>query len=365
MVKKIPFDEKELEVVREIPSRYPGFPSTKVLNRPATAAENYHAFYFDKHPYWEPGLGGSDSAFFCPAVIPDNVARHFVYDSSTQDLMKENPNYDGIDMFGIKWQYVPTVGGSMEDPNYPHPLEDANDWEKVLKFPNIDEWDWEGSAKANENFLKPDTWNVIWMLNGAWFERLISFMGFENAVVALIDEDQQDALHALFEATTDLYCRIIDKVHKYYKNVHSVNVHDDWGSQQNPFFSMDTAMEMIVPHGQKLVKHIHDLGYAADLHSCGHNETRVEAYIAMGWDSWSPQPMNDTVKLYEEYGDKIAFGVNVPGVAMDASEEEQDKAAKEIADKFCVPGKVCTFRAAGPEFFQQQLYKYSRINFSK
>ncbi|MBR5996097.1 MAG: methyltransferase [Eubacteriaceae bacterium] len=363
MYKKIPFDEKELQVIDTAPGRYGG-PATEILNKPATGKENYKAFY-EMHPYWAPNTGGADSTMICPAVIPDNVGRHFVFDATTADLLKENPNYDGVDMFGIPWKYVPQVGGSMEDPAYPHPLEDANDWEKVLKFPNIDDWDWEGSAEINKDFLKPDKWNSISMLNGAYFERLISFMGFENAVVALIDEDQQSALHDLFEATTELYIKLIDKCIEAYPLLDCINVHDDWGSQQNPFFSMDTAMEMIVPHGKKLTDHIKSKGLVADLHSCGHNEARVEAYIAMGWQSWSPQPMNDTVKLYNEYGDKILIGVTTSGIAEDATEEEQDRAAKEIADKFCVPGKPASFRAMGPAYFQRQLYKYSRINFSK
>jgi|LSQX01.2.fsa_nt_gb hypothetical protein len=363
MVKKIPFDEKELQVVKEIPSPYPGFPATRVLNRPVNGRENYKAFY-QRQPYFQPGVGGSDSAFFSPAVIPDNVARHFVYDATAADLRTSNPNYDGKDMFGIDWEYIPQVGGSMVRPGKPT-LDDANDWEKVLKFPNIDEWDWAGDAERNKAFLAEDRWNVIWMLNGAYFERLISFMEFQNAVVALIDEDQQDAIHALFTATTEMYKKIIDKVVEYYPQVDCINFHDDWGSQQNPFFSQETAMEMIVPHGKELVSYIHSKGKFADLHACGHIEKRVECFIEMGWDSWSPQPMNDTVKLYEEYGDKIIIGVQVPPLPADATEEQQVEAAKKLAETYCKPGKPASFRATGPAAFQDALYKYSRIEYSK
>ena len=75
--------------------------------------------------------------------------------------------------------------------------------------------------------------------------------------------------------------------------------------------------------------------------------------------------MNDTVKLYEEYGDKIIIGVQLPPVAADATEEEQDAAAKKIAETYCIPGRPASFRAAGPDYFQQALYKYSRIQYSK
>ena len=53
-------------------------------------------------------------------------------------------------------------------------------------------------------------------------------------------------------------------------------------------------------------------------------------------------------------------------MAADATEEQQAEAAKKIADKFFVPGKPASFRAAaGPEFFQKELYRLSRINYSK
>ena len=107
-------------------------------------------------------------------------------------------------MFGVPWVYVPVVGGSLEDPNVPHLMEDANDWEKVIKFPDIDSWDWEGSRRENKEYLNTGMWNMFYLMNGAWFERLISFMGFENACMALIDEEQEDAVKALFTKTTEL-----------------------------------------------------------------------------------------------------------------------------------------------------------------
>jgi len=55
------------------------------------------------------------------------------------------------------------------------------------------------SAKANNGtFLNGETFVLAWLINGFWFERLISFMGFEGAAEALIDEDQTDAVKAIF-----------------------------------------------------------------------------------------------------------------------------------------------------------------------
>ena len=125
------------------------------------------------------------------------------------------------------------------------------------------------------------------------------------AAMALIDEEQVDALHELFGATTELACRLVDKLCEYYPELTEINVHDDWGAQKAPFFSMDVANELFVPYMKKLTDHIHAKGRIATLHSCGHNADRIQCYIDGGFDQWSPQPMNDIEKLYELYGDKI------------------------------------------------------------
>ena len=91
---------------------------------------------------------------------------------------------------------------------------------------------------------------IITFLNGFGFERLISFMGFEAAAMALVDEEQQDALKELFDRLSDLYCRIIDKCCEAY-DIDGFIIHDDWGTQRAPFFSFDTGRELLVPYMKK------------------------------------------------------------------------------------------------------------------
>ena len=60
-------------------------------------------------------------------------------------------------------------------------LEDVNDWKEKIVMPDIDSWDWAGSAAQNKEYLSNGNNNLFWLLNGCWFERLISFMDFEEA----------------------------------------------------------------------------------------------------------------------------------------------------------------------------------------
>lgn len=238
-------------------------------------------------------------------------------------------------------------------------LEDANDWREVIQFPDVDSWDWEGSAKRNESYLAGN--DPIWTIQfSGLFERLISMMDFENAILALIDEDQKDAVKELFEAVTDVYIKILDKCIEHY-HINGYLFHDDWGSQMAPFFSKETWLEMIAPYVKKMVDHCHANNVIFELHSCGHTDTMIDVISSIGIDMWRPQPMNDIKKMYEGFGDRIKLGVRAPMFAPGTPDEVQIQAAQDLVAAFNVPGKyVFTSNFAESDVFRRALYEASR-----
>ncbi len=358
-MKKIPFSENELKVVSEIPGFFPEMPGTPVYDFPVSPKKAYIAA-MKKEPIWQ--VTNVESQMINPRIIPDNIARALVVDA---DPLKRE-EFGGKDMFGIEWEYVEVATGSMVKPGSPL-LSDANEWEEKIVFPDVESWDWEGSAKSNEAFIDHNRFVIPFFMTG-FFERLISFMDFDGAIMALIDEDQQDAVKALFEKLADTYIHIIDNFIQYH-GIDGITIHDDWGSQRAPFFSPDTAAEMIVPAMKRVTDHIHAKGLYADLHSCGHLELMVPTMISAGWDSWTPQVMNDTHMLYDKYGDRIVVGVMPDPLDPDASEEEQRAAAARFVDKFSRPGKASTINFYGimtlTPVFREELYRLSRIKFGQ
>jgi hypothetical protein len=353
------FDPKELNVVSETPGGF-GAGMTPVFDFPVTPKEAYIALY-KREPLWQ--ITALEQLTFCPGVNPDNVARAFVIDGSGMV-----PATGGVrDMFGIEWEFVPQVGGSIVRPGKPF-LADANEWRDKLVWPDINTWDWEGAAKANEKYLDTDKFVSCCFMNG-WYERLISFMDFEGAAVAMIDEDQKDAVKALFDRLSDLYIGICDKYLTYFPQIDGFLIHDDWGAQKETFFSPATAEEMIVPYMRRLTDYLHSKGWFCELHSCGQLLRQVPNMIAAGWDSWVGQPINDTQKIYELYGDRLIVGVVPDPVDMSASEREQRAAAKAYADKYCDPKKPSMFNYYGSgvltRAYREELYKQSRISYSK
>ncbi len=371
------FDPKEMRVVSEVPAfpfmpamkdgdeknlPFPPMPPMKIYNYPVTEREAVIAL-MKREPIWQVS-GMMESRMFSPKIIPDNIARSFVYEKNFFDPNKGG----GPDMFGMIWEYVPIANGSMIRPGKPF-MTDFNEWPNKIVWPDIESWDWEGSAKENKGFLKPDKFNLCWFLTG-WYERLITFMEFENAVVAMIDEDQQDAIKAFFDKATDLYIKIFDKFIKYFPEIDGFNIHDDWGSQQETFFAPSVVSEMIVPYMKRVTDFLHSKGKYCELHSCGQLMKQIPNMIAAGWDSWTGQPMNDTHKIYDLYGDKLLIAV-LPDKFDPAklSEEQQREEAKKYAAKFCNPKKPSFLNFSGAQMltptFREELYRQSRINYSK
>ncbi|MDR1299045.1 MAG: methyltransferase [Oscillospiraceae bacterium] len=371
------FDPKELEYV-EAPG-FGGFPM-KTLSYPLNQ-HDHGAATFRREPWWQM-MQAMDAQIFSPAVVPDNVARAFCFEGAAPRATEDkaiNP-----DMFGVEWEYIAQVQGSMVRPGKPF-LEDIEEWYDKIVWPDIEKWDWEGSAKLNNGtFLRHTAFNQMWFQTG-WYERLISLLDFENAVLAVFDEDSQEHVHKFFDKLTDLYIRIFDKAIATFPEIHAFFIHDDWGSQKAPFFSPAVAEEMIVPYMKRVTDFLHSKGKFCELHSCGNNYKQIPNYIKAGWDAWAPQLMNDSYKIYDDFGDKLliaTFPQNIPDDIMALAstdergaafaklpEDEQRRIAREYADRVCVAGKPSFYNFYAAHFltpaFREELYIRSRENYSK
>ncbi len=284
---------------------------------PISPKENWMRALRHEKPAWLPMR--SDTISFTPRCIPDNIARGFVLDGGPRIT---NPG--GPDMFGVEWVFDPAINGSMVRPGKPL-LQDIADWEKVLVFPDVDSWDWAGSAEMSREYRNTDRLVEAWHFTG-FFERLISFMDFEGAAVAVIDEDSIPYVHSLFRALTDLYKKIIGKEKEYF-DIDMIYFHDDWGGQRSPFFSLATCREMLVPYMREITDFCHANDIVFDLHSCGKNEMLVPAMIESGMDAWGGQPINDKEMLHKKYGDQIMIAINSPF---------RDGGTDEEIEAFCV-----------------------------
>ncbi len=103
----------------------------------------------------------------------------------------------GIDGYGVEWMYVDVVGGAMVKPGSPK-CPDITEWEKYVAYPTRTAGTGRAALSATGKKLSPERCTYI-AVPGCLFERLIAILDFQNAALALIDDEQKDAVHRFFK----------------------------------------------------------------------------------------------------------------------------------------------------------------------
>lgn len=240
------------------------------LNPPITPEENLIRYYKKEEFEWYPDIM-SDCIDLTPTCIPDVVACGYS---------------GGRDSFGVKW--IPVESNAMlpalVEPGFKL-LEDIADW-KSLKWPDVESWDWETEAQKYRTTYQNDDRHKRGVLLIGYFERLISLMTFEEAAIAMISDPE--SVSDFFSKLTDFNIRIMDHYIDDF-GCGSILIHDDWSSQKAPFFSLDTVMDVLVPHLKRFCDHAHERGVFVTLHSCGNGTMLIPAIKAAGFDGWQAQ----------------------------------------------------------------------------
>jgi len=189
-------------------------------------------------------------------------------------------------------------------------LEDVTKWDKVIKHPvlpiPVDEIDWEAMAK--EDLAAVDRSQVLYdaMSCVSPFLQLVAFMGFTEALVALIEEPE--SVLELLNYVTDFYIPILEKTMQYY-DPDVVNIGDDTCSKHDPFFSLKSYEDIFLPIYKRAAKVVTDHGKSVEFHVCGKAEKFVPYMTDFGVRIWEPaQVMNDLVGIKKANKDVIICG---------------------------------------------------------
>ena len=371
------FDEKEFEVK----GMYPGIerfevsekgrtsiPETPIYNRPISVRENWKLLFEGRKPYWIPTTGWimCEQNQFRPRLCPDNVGNHQIFDGGPAE------DYDKLDRitrgwFDLKLEWEPMASGATVRPGDPK-VKDINCWEDYVSIPNLDEVDWEQYLKENREYLSIDKMNQLGIQFGLW-ERLMCLMDVDKAAVALIDDEQKEGVHRFFDRLCDFYDDYIGRIAALY-DIQGVYFHDDWAHQNGPFFSVDTAMEMLLPYMKRLVESAHKRGLYFEHHCCGKAEMLVPVMIEAGVDMWCGQEINDQDMLAQKYKEApIVLGVRNPPIPQDGTDDELRKIAKEWVNRYkdCRIGAMfaydTAFETQAFQKFVRYVYEYSRKAF--
>jgi uroporphyrinogen-III decarboxylase len=246
-----------------------------------------------------------------------------------------------VDGYGVRWVASDSaVGGKIPAPGE-FILKDVTQWKKDVTIPDVEKYDWQRFAEQEYAFfnIDRDKQALCFGANCGVWERLAALMGFENAMIALLEEPE--ACNELFTAITDHKIRLAEKAAKYYKADVFMNV-DDIATERNLFMSPDTFRTLIKPHWKRLHSAVKNLGMIPVQHICGHAETCIEDYIETGAACWnSTQPTNDVAAILDKYGDRFCIEggwdtngkPSQPGSSIEDVKAEVERCFREYGNK--------------------------------
>lgn len=261
-----------------------------------TPRENFLAVINHEQPQWVPnGLteycmtGGFDEAF------------------------DTGPLKGGYDGYGVLYAITKaTLKGTSPDPRY-IVLEDVTKWKEIVKFPDLDAFDWQGmAAKQLKDFEYDQQIKDYWQFYGP-FQRIANLLGFEEAIMQLMLEPK--ACYDLMEAVTDFRIKALPYIKKYI-NPDVYTLCDDVAHEKGTFMSVPMYEELIMPHHKRMLDAVQDYGMIPAIHCCGKCDTLIPSFLKTGAKMWNPaHSVNDIENILKNYGDKLVVlgGYNYNG----------------------------------------------------
>jgi hypothetical protein len=332
--------------------------------------ENFCLLVSGKKSYWFPvgGFLNADVVGFRPRISSDNVANHLIIDGGPQFDYSGFGNIMKSDWFDLEWEMT-DIGGASVRPGKPK-VPDITEWEKYVSMPDLESLDWEACGRENAVYLGTNKMNQLGIYCGLW-ERMMSLMDVEEACIALVDDDLKPHTHRFLDAFCDFLIDFIRRV-KSVCNIHSVLLHEDWAHQRAPFFSAETASEMLVPYVRRIADFCHANDIILEIHMCGAVEKLLPPLLETDADMWSAiQPLlYDTAAIVKRHKDhRFVWGITAPLITPDYSEEDMRQAAKDFVEEYkdCnIMVSYFSLEEGFPGFhpgLQDAIYEYSRIAF--
>lgn len=276
--------------------------------------------------------------YWATSEVNARLLKHFGLSSQEQLLERfdvdfryiEGPKYigpgqtttpDGLqeDHFGVVRRSV-SYGEGAKSGSYSevvrYPLQDAtsvDEIENYAKWPSPDHFDYEcvrqQAAEARETgkvvIFMGDRLNRCAQLKPAMYVR-----GVEQILIDVVADP---------EIAKTIFRRIADFYREYARrtlqaaggNIDIFFTGDDFGTQDNTFFSVDTWRELLKEGFDRFVDIGHEFGCKVAHHTCGCVTQLLPDFIESGLDILNPlQPdcaRMDYEKIKQQYGDKISF----------------------------------------------------------
>lgn len=158
-------------------------------------------------------------------------------------------------------------------------LHNIEDWKDVVKFPDLDAYDWEEESRIQLANVDRDTQILDYSSWNAQFLCATHLMGFMDGLCAFAEEPE--ICKVLVDAISDYKIRILERVQKYFKP-DFFTTFDDVATQSSLFLSPETYREIIKPAHKKVNDAAKAMGMYPKMHTCGYCEALIPDFIDEG-----------------------------------------------------------------------------------
>lgn len=315
-----------------------------------------------------------EKADFIPEVYSTQKDVVFPGDRYIELGDKFDPYGTGPDAWGVLWTNQgpnPMVDGNTVAKDF-RLFQEMDEWKDKVKFPPLDfmpiEQIFQGMCAGMH--VNPETDVVSCLILSGQFERMNQMIGMENALCAFYEYPEE--VHEFFEAMCQYKLKCIDLAHKYLKP-DVIHMHDDWGTNNNMFFSPELWREFVKPLEKRYADHIHELGMIYQHHSCGYITQIIPDLVEIGVDVLEPMNVsNDIDMIMEKYGDKITIcgGIDNQLIDHEDTTEEQIRAeVRRAMDAYAKKGRYVPYYIPAMEkkmgIYIDEVNKYGRTIFDK
>lgn len=213
----------------------------------------------------------------------------------------------GYDVFGVHW--TDAQPASHYTPGQEPIYHDIEDWRSEVRLPRADRFSWDELKRQAEALDRREKLVAATLFTGP-FERATCLTRFEDCLVnaLLAPEDFGDLIGAIADYKISLIEHIWEAARP-----DVINLHDDWGTSNSTFMSVELWRETIKPHTKRMYDAVHRHGMLVCQHSCGAVEPLVGDMVEMGCDAWEAQgDCNDIPALTARYGARLRILVGPP-----------------------------------------------------
>ena len=215
-------------------------------------------------------------------------------------------------------------------------IKDITEWQKYVHVPDLKAKCQEGweAAIENEKAIDHDKYLTMVVMGTGIFEQLHMLMTFEDTLTNMLLEPEamQDLINIICEYRLDYMQLIVDHLHP-----DLIVSHDDLGSKNSLFFSVETFRELFKEPYRRLYDYLHSEGVIVMHHGDSYMEPLAEDMAEIGVDIWQGVlPTNNIPALCEKVGDHMLLMGGIDSVIdrEDATEEEIRRETRRALNEY-------------------------------